>query len=55
VAKTRRGGTVRFECSTDKEHDLSQLGAKDSSGEQIEGGTSASADEVEADLEHVPV
>ncbi len=55
VAKTRRGGTVRLECSNDKEHDLSKLGAKDSSGEQIEGDTSASADEVEADLEHVPV
>jgi DNA topoisomerase-1 len=55
VAKTRRGGAVRFECSNDREHDLSNLGAKDRSGEQVEGDTSASADEVEADLEHVPV
>jgi DNA topoisomerase I len=54
VAKTRRGGTVRYECSNDREHDLSNLGAKDRSGEDIEGNTSASADEVESDLEHVP-
>ena len=55
VAKTRRGGAVQFLCSNDVKHDLTLLGAKDRSGEQVEGATSASADEVESDLEHVPV
>ena len=55
VAKTRRGGAVRLECSNDRTHDLSSLGAKNAAGETIEGDTAASADEVESDLEHVRV
>jgi len=55
VAKTRRGGAVRLECSNDRTHDLSTLGAKNAAGETIEGDTAASADEVESDLEHVRV
>jgi DNA topoisomerase-1 len=53
VAKNRRGGVVQFLCSSDAKHDLTLLGAKDQSGEQIEGDTAASPDEVESDLEHV--
>ncbi|MBV8602392.1 MAG: type I DNA topoisomerase [Candidatus Eremiobacteraeota bacterium] len=55
VAKTRRGGSVALECSNDRTHDLAGLGRKDAAGETVEGETSASADEVESDLEHVPV
>ena len=55
VAKTRRGGNVRYECSSDNTHDLSMFGKSDRSGETVEGNVSASADEVESDLEHVPV
>ena len=55
VAKTRRGGAVRFECSSDRSHDVSSLGQQNKAGETVEGDTAASPDEVEADLEHVPV
>ncbi len=55
VAKTRRGGTVHYECSADRQHDLSMFGKHDASGEAIEGKAAVSADEVESDLEHVPV
>ena len=55
VAKTRRGGNVRLECSNDNTHDVSTLGQRNKAGETVEGDTAASADEVESDLEHVPV
>ena len=69
VAKTRRGGVVNLQCSQDKEHDVSALGAKDR-GESVEGENNAgetnarggaedegvlSADEAESEREHVPV
>ena len=57
VAKTRRGGNVHYECSADREHDLSALtAARDNrSGEAPIGDVAESADEAESDLEHVPV
>ena len=48
VAKTRRGGVVNLECHAERTHDLSALTAKSEDGV-------TSADEAEADLEHVPV
>jgi DNA topoisomerase-1 len=53
VAKTRRGGAVRFVCSSNPKHDLSLLGAREGGGETAEGEPAASDSEVESGLEHV--